>query len=231
MTVSRRSRALAGFTLIELLITITIFAGAVAALVAGLRGGIHTWRLVRAHQVRDAEVSVALDRLADDFRHIAIVEKDKPPFPLVGVASEDGLDSVTITRRTSRRDQRLSQYAKSLDTGNRQVGQDAEGAGLRGEWALVTYEVLRADGGGGMNLVRTCEDKVAESSMGGPVETVVLAGIKSLRFLYLTPEGPVTGWEQGQNLPSFVQMVCQRVRGGTISKTFWLPAGALGKTG
>ena len=83
-----------GFTLIELLVTLTVFAAALSALIAGMRAGIRTWRSVRTHQVREAALHRALEVVGQDLRHLVVIAEGEAAALGSRTRQRAGLDAV-----------------------------------------------------------------------------------------------------------------------------------------
>ncbi len=201
-----RRHVCGGFTLIEVLVTLTVFVAVLSAMVAGLRSGIHAWRLVRRHQVQEAALQRAFGILGEDFPHAAVVSGDEPA--LVETKGEDGGESIVLTTLSPRRRQRV---------------------GLGAVWNRVEYRVVRNAATDEDELVRVCQPHVGPSPVGdAPLEESLLAGVENVRFDYVTPEGTVPAWDDGASLPGVVIVTLTRGNGGVVRRAAGVPVGMIG---
>ncbi|MBN2311291.1 MAG: prepilin-type N-terminal cleavage/methylation domain-containing protein [Candidatus Hydrogenedentes bacterium] len=197
-----------GFTLIEMLVTVTLFVIAMAALVGALRAGIRAYEGVRAHHERQAHVRRAFKALSEDVRHLAVVSEEEAP--LAESVESDGIESLTITALASREQHR---------------------AGVGFDWNRVTYSLAELAGEEGLGLRRTALPYVGPAAVGRgqeECEEFLLRGVRTLSFDYVAAEGLVPEWQDAERLPGAVVITMELDAGPTITKSIWIPVGALG---
>ncbi len=195
----------AGFTLIEILVTMTIFGLVLSSLTVALRSGLNTWRSVRSHQTRQAELAGALGQLGRDFDALTILSKDTPAInESVTDANGDDL-SLTI------------------------LGQIPVLAAEPGfEWANVRYYIKEIEDPSAKALVRELKPMVGPSPMsGGESETVLLQSVRTIQFGYVTPQETLPQWQDAEKLPVAIEIRIEFDSGPPLVRVLAVTAGLL----
>ncbi len=192
--------------MIEMLVTLTMFALALSALVAGLRSGAATWRTVKRHGEESALLERAQAIVRDDLAHLKRGQDDEPAFAEEG--SGTPRESLSFGRLATRSGQQF---------------------GARREWSRIVYLLLENESGQQADLVRKETPCVAKGALrGAEGETVLLPGVKSLRIDYWNGEEFVLAWDDAEKLPVQVQLTLERERGASLTFAGSSPLGAFG---
>lgn len=194
-------RESSGFTLIELLVTIAIFTAVMGALVTSMRAGIRSWKNIRDHQIREAEIQHAIDVVTNDMMHLFIPEQGAQP--LAESPLEDKGDKVTVS---------------ALELA------DLQRAGRGNVWNQITYFV-RSNKQEGSDLVRESVSFIAKTPLNPePIQAVLLSNIKKLTVDYGAESEFVPEWNQTK-CPPEIMVTLEQESGRAISWAICIPAG------